>query len=275
MLYDLSHGKKTDFIPENYITKIEVLFAYLEEGKNHLLPRKYIQSKEYIIPIIKKVINRNINTQKIRNDIMNNNILDNFITRISFLSNFKLYNIHNKNIELMNPLDNINKTREIKNNREFIYIDIYKEFENIDTLFYEVLKTKQFISISFNTTKAAMNKIVHKKKQNKTEIIKVSSKRVIPKMFEINKSHHSVVITDIMKKDEKLQLLEGRYIYKFKNNWSDGWYDEGYGYLTLDSFFISGISFFIDKENIDTIDKIINSMTAKIYINPKQINTSK
>ena len=279
MLYDLSHGKKKNFIPEDYNKEIRLLFVYLEEGLNDLLPLHNIpaSSKKLIITMIKKVINRNINTHNISNDIMNNNILDNFITRISFLSDFKLYNIHNKKIELMNRLYNINKTREIKNNREFIYIDIYKEFEDIDTLFYEVLKTKQFISIAFNTTKATMSKILHKQKQNKTEIIKVSSNRVIPKINKINESIHSVVITDIMMKDEKEEpkLLNGCYIYKFKNNWGDTWYDEGYGYLTLDSFFISAISFFIDEENIDTIDKIINSILNKKYINSKQINTSK
>ncbi len=279
MLYDLSHGKKKDFIPENYNKEIRLLFVYLEEGMNDLLPLHNIQPsyKKLIITMINKVINKNINTHKISTDIMNNNVLDNFITRISFLSDFKLYNIHNKNIELMNLLDSINKTREIKNNREFIYIDIYKEFENIDTLFYEVLKTKQFISIGFNTTKEAMNEIAHKQKQNKTSIIMVSSKRVMPKINDFYESRHSVVITDIMMKDDKEEpkLLNGRYIYKFKNNWGDTWYDEGYGYLTLDSFFISGISFFIDEENIDTIDEIINSILNKKYINSKQINTSK
>ena len=76
---------------------------------------------------------------------------------------------------------------------------------------------------------------------NKREIIQVFQKRNV---MNYSPNGHAIVITDIMKDEKEVPtLLNKRYIYKFKNNWGDTWYDRGYGYLTLDSFFICFISF--------------------------------
>ena len=114
----------------------------------------------------------------------------------------------------------------------------------IDKLLYEVLKTKQFISIGFKAKTDELNKFIGNKiikNNNKREIIQVFQKRNV---MNYSPNGHTIVITDIMKDEKEVPtLLNKRYIYKFKNNWGDTWYDRGYGYLTLDSFFICFISF--------------------------------
>ncbi len=235
MLYELSNSK-IEFIPKDYIEVINKLICGNKIEKNEIISKLRVKQQNKINNFIIRLNQHHI-SGIVCNMNIDNTILNNFIDKISFLKTYQYYQINDYNYE-----------------------------KNIDQLFYEVLEKKQFISIRFHGTHDDFNRYIHNKiiKNNKKrEIIKVFKKR---KLLENNNNlsqitGHGVVITDIMKDENgNPELLNKRYIYRFKNNWGNTWYDEGYGYLTLDSFFISKISFFIDGEYTDTIDKILSNL---------------
>ena len=234
MLYELRNSE-IEFIPKNYIEVIKKLICGYDIEKNEIISKLRVRLQDkinnFIIRLEKYDIPGNVCIMNIDNTILNN-----FIDKISFLKTYKYYEIYDfyeKNINII----------------------------NIDQLFYEVLEKKQFISIRFFATSDDFKRYIQQKRiknNKKREIIKVFKKRKLLNNINISQvMGHGVVITDIMKdKNGNPKLLNKRYIYRFKNNWGDTWYDKGYGYLTLDSFFIDSFSFFMDDKYTDTINKI-------------------
>ena len=275
MLYELSY-KIINFLPSNYIDRIKELLEY----NNNKLSNFFIDKKSLDINYIKKYIKlMKKNKLEVGLDI-NDNILDEFITKISFLSRYKLYSINNngsinKSVYRNNIEHHMNINKNIEKNRIFIDTNLFEESDNIDNILYKILQTNQFIQIGFYTTKSDMDEMLKMAENTKMgnlisiqkQIIKTIKRRSLLNHNQTDIGAHVIVITDIIKdaKGDPI-LINNCYVYRFKNNWGEKWHNKGYGYCTLQSFNISEICFFIDNENSKEIDTLINSILfKKIY----------
>ncbi len=265
MLYELSNNI-INFLPPRYIENIKELLGYNNNQLSNFFIDKKFLDINHIKEYIKSIKKNNLAVGLYRN----NNILDDFITKISFLSKYKLYSINNI-VSINNPKNNMNYNKYIEKNRIFININLFEESNNIDNILYKILQTNQFIQIGFHTTKSDMDEILKMAENIKMgklisfrkQIIKTYKRRSLLNHNPNDLTGHIIVITDIIT-DAKRDpiLINNNYVYRFKNNWGEKWYNEGYGYCTLESFNISEICFFIDNKNSVEIDTLINSILS-------------